>query len=230
MPERLIRSTRAVKQRPERPVVVATRGSQNGFVASGVRGGARDDVLTYPVVGGESPLHAREGARSPEGGYAVGGSRCPAHLHPRSEGRHGEDARLHQPLGCTWLERDPARRACGSRPPVRGCRARTRGSCPSGRSTSSRSPGLRTTHDKLDRHLMRHSSGVRVSARADTARPCECDHRRLHSGRLRVAQDDVRRRGRRHTAGLHTRGDCDNRRVDGRLHGGACSTRSRSRT
>src|SRR5205085_8795702 len=39
---------RAVKHRPERPVIVATRGSQNGSLRQAFEAGA-DDVLTYPL-------------------------------------------------------------------------------------------------------------------------------------------------------------------------------------
>jgi pilus assembly protein CpaE len=40
---------RAVKNRPERPVVVATLGSQNGSLRRAFEAGA-DDVLTYPLT------------------------------------------------------------------------------------------------------------------------------------------------------------------------------------
>src|SRR5690242_1271064 len=40
---------RAVKQRPDRPVIVATTGPQNGSLRHAFESGA-DDVLTYPIT------------------------------------------------------------------------------------------------------------------------------------------------------------------------------------
>ncbi len=74
-------------------------------------------------------------------------------------------------------------------------------------------------HEKLDRHLIRHSSGVKVliaPTRPDQASAVSIEFLRDIYASL---QDDVRRGDRRHAARVHARGDRDDRRLVRDLHG-----------
>src|SRR5205814_2263488 len=67
---------RAVKQRPERPVVVATRGSQNGSLRQAFESGA-DDVLTYPLTSEQLRFTLEKVLARRKGGGHAGASVAP---------------------------------------------------------------------------------------------------------------------------------------------------------
>jgi len=101
----------AVVERPRRPVVVLSYGSPNGFTRRVFAAGA-DDVLMLPATSDEV-LFALQKAIARKAGADGGGAfiRAPlicirgvhqgaADLHPRAQGRHGQDVDLDLALGC----------------------------------------------------------------------------------------------------------------------------------
>ena len=169
----------AVKQRPERPVVVLATGSPNGFVRRVFEAGA-DDILTLPQAPPRRRLHVPEGGR-PQAGDRRRDRRRPLadDLRARPEGRDRQDADVVQPRG-EPRRGGPQGRRRRPRPPVRGRRARARARAQRRRSTTSRSRAGRSTRRSstpTSRATSRGSgSSWRLRARITPAssRPSSC--------------------------------------------------------
>ena len=152
----------AVKQRPERPVVVLSRGLAERVRPPGLRGRRRRHRPAAGVAGA-GPLRAPEGAGAEA--RARGRHRHrrrPDDLRARPEGRHGQDAdgartsRSGSPMaGYAVAARRP-------RPPVRRRRARARRWRRTGRSTTSPSRAARSTPRSSRPTWPQHESGARV--------------------------------------------------------------------
>ncbi len=140
----------AVKHRPDRPVVVMSEASPNGFLRQAFEAGA-DDVITLPQSPEAGRLHAAEGDRAAEGPRRSRQGDGAARRDPRAEGRHREDAHRDEPRGRARPARRE-RRPRRPRPPVRRHRARSR--------PLARADDVRPDEGRRRRSTTRSSTGI----------------------------------------------------------------------
>ena len=207
---------RAVKHRPDRPVVVMTEAPPNGFLRQAFEAGA-DDVITLPQASEEVAFTLQKVIARRRGLVGPGEAHGAAHRGSRAQGRNRQDALRDEPRGRArpaGRERRPRR----PRPAVRGHRpgSRALSRADDVRPDEGR-PAVRPRQARPapDSPLFRRQG----ADRADAAGPGERRLDRLPPRHLRLAAVDVRLRDRRHAAGLHSRGDRDDRRLDRDLHG-----------
>jgi pilus assembly protein CpaE len=150
---------RAVKQRPERPVVVATNGSQNGSLRQAFEAGA-DDVLMYPLTPDglrftlEKVLARRRGAA--QAGAPIAPLVCI--LGPKG----GTGKTLVATNLAVALARRDLRVVLVDLDLQFGDVGLALGLVPERTSYELAKAGPPYDHDKLERHLLEHSSGVKV--------------------------------------------------------------------
>ena len=150
---------RAVKQRPERPVVVATRGSQNGSLRQAFEAGA-DDVLTYPVSAENLRFMLEKVLARRRGGTQSGAPVAPLICILGPKGGTGKTL-VSTNLSVALARRD-LRVVLVDLDLQFGDVGLALGLVPERTIYELAKSGPPYDHDKLDRHLMRHSSGVRV--------------------------------------------------------------------
>jgi pilus assembly protein CpaE len=150
---------RAVKQRPERPVVVATRASQNGSLRQAFEAGA-DDVLTYPVTSEQLRFTLEKVLARRKGGGQAGGSVAPLICILGPKGGTGKTL-VSTNLAVALARRD-MRVVLVDLDLQFGDVGLALGLAPERTIYDLAKAGPPYDHDKLDRHLMVHSSGVKV--------------------------------------------------------------------
>ncbi len=147
------------RQNPGLNVMVLGHGSPNGFLRRAFEAGA-DDIVMLPATPEQIRFEIHKLMARKQGDDIAGRQReLAARLHPRPEGRHGQDAELDEPLRLPRAARREGR-AHRPRPPVRrrgpvprACRRRRRST------TSPSLPGA-LDWDKLQAFMAHHSSGV----------------------------------------------------------------------
>jgi len=150
---------RAVKQRPERPVVVATRGSQNGSLRQAFEAGA-DDVLTFPLTSEQLRFTLEKVLARRKGGGQAGGSVAPLICILGPKGGTGKTL-VSTNLAVALARRD-MRVVLVDLDLQFGDVGLALGLAPERTIYDLAKAGPPYDHDKLDRHLMVHSSGVKV--------------------------------------------------------------------
>jgi pilus assembly protein CpaE len=182
---------RAVKHRPDRPVVVMTEGSPNGFLRQAFEAGA-DDVITLP----QSPEHVAftlEKVIARRKGLAVPGKATApliAVLGPK--GGTGKTL-IAANLSVALAQRD-ANVVLVDLDLQFGDIGLALGLSPERTMYDLMKAGPPFDHEKLDRHLIRHSSGVKVliaPTRPDQASAVSIEHLRDIYAALRTMCDAV---------------------------------------
>jgi pilus assembly protein CpaE len=182
---------RASKQRPERPIVVVTQGSQNGSLRDAFEAGA-DDVLTYPLTPEslrftlEKVLARRRGTT--QAGTPVAPLVCV--LGPKG----GTGKTLVATNLAVALARRDQRVVLVDLDLQFGDVGLALGLVPERTIYDLAKAGAPYDHDKLDRHLIGHSSGVKVlvgPTRPDQASVISIDFLRDVYASLRTMCDVV---------------------------------------
>ena len=150
---------RAVKQRPERPVIVATRGSQNGSLRPAFEAGA-DDVLIYPLTSESLRFTLEKVLARRRGGGQAGASVAPLVCILGPKGGTGKTL-VSTNLAVALARRD-LRVVLVDLDLQFGDVGLALGLVPERTIYDLAKAGPPYDHDKLDRHLMYHPSGVRV--------------------------------------------------------------------
>jgi pilus assembly protein CpaE len=182
---------RAVKHRPERPVVVATRESQNGSLRQAFEVGA-DDVLTYPLNPASLRFTLEKVIARRRGGGSAGAAVAPLVCVLGPKGGTGKTlvstnlavALARRDLRVTLVDLDLQFGDVGL----------ALGLVPERTIYDLAKAGPPYDHDKLDRHLMTHSSGVKVlvgPTRPDHASAISVDFIREVYASLRTMCDVV---------------------------------------
>ena len=198
---------------PDVPIIVLSTSSPNGFLRRAFESGAADMAL-FPQSKEQLRFAMSKAiARAPRRGGATRGERGDGRLicvlGPK--GGTGKTLTSHQPRRRARAGRSEGARH-RPRPPVRRRRALPRRYLPRRRCTTSRSRAARSTRTSSHDYVMTHDTGVDVllaPARPDQASAITIE---LLRDILVVARSTVRLRDRRHAAGLHGRGDRDDRR------------------
>src|SRR5438094_3171841 len=150
---------RAVKQRPERPVVVATRESQNGSLRQAFEVGA-DDVLTYPLNPASLRFTLEKVIARRRGSGSTGTALAPLVCVLGPKGGTGKTL-VSTNLAVALARRD-LRVVLVDLDLQFGDVGLALGLVPERTIYDLAKAGPPYDHDKLDRYLMRHSSGVKV--------------------------------------------------------------------
>jgi pilus assembly protein CpaE len=182
---------RAVKQRPERPVLVATRPSQNGSLRQAFEAGA-DDVLTYPLTSEDLRFTLEKVLARRRGGGLAGASVAPLVCVLGPKGGTGKTL-ISTNLAVALARRD-LRVVLVDLDLQFGDVGLALGLVPERTIYELAKAGPPYDHDKLDRHLMTHSSGVRVligPTRPDHASAISVDFLRDVYASLRTMCDIV---------------------------------------
>jgi pilus assembly protein CpaE len=182
---------RAVKQRPERPVVVATRESQNGSLRRAFEAGA-DDVVTYPLTPEELRFALEKVLARRRGGGQAGVPVAPLVCILGPKGGTGKTL-VASNLAVALSRRD-LRVALVDLDLQFGDLGLALGLAPERTIYELAKAGPPYDHDKLDRHLMTHSSGVKVlvgPTRPDYASAISTDFLRDVYASLRTMSDIV---------------------------------------
>ena len=189
----------AVKQDPDRPVLVLGQGSPSGFVRRVFEAGA-DDILMLPQTPDQvrfsiHKLVARKSAQGASARPAQQG-RLICVLGPK--GGSGKTL-VSANLGVALAQAGESV-AIVDLDLQFGDVALCLGLGPERTFYDLALAGGTLDAQKLDAYLMPHSTGAARAPRPDAARPGELDHGRADPRRLRLAALDVRRRHRRHAA------------------------------
>jgi pilus assembly protein CpaE len=182
---------RAAKQRPDRPVVVLTWGSQNGSLREAFEAGA-DDVITYPLTT-ESLRFTLEKVLARRRGTALAGTSI-APLVCILGPKGGTGKTLVSTNLAVALARRDLRVILVDLDLQFGDIGLALGLAPERTIYDLAKAGPPYDHDKLDRHLMRHSSGVKVlvgPTRPDQASAVATDFLRDVYASLRTMCDVV---------------------------------------
>ena len=182
---------RAVKHRPDRPVVVMTESSPNGFLRTGVRGRSRrrDHASAFAERG---RVHAPEGDRSPQGPRRPGKPTAPLIAVLGPKGGTGKTL-VSTNLAVALAQRD-ANVVLVDLDLQFGDIGLALGLSPERTMYDLMKAGAPFDHEKLDRHLIQHSSGVKVliaPTRPDQASAVSVDFLRDIYASLRTMCDAV---------------------------------------
>jgi len=182
---------RAVKHRPERPVVVATQGSQNGSLRRAFEAGA-DDVLTFPLGGDALRFTLEKVLARRRGGAQAGIPIAPLVCILGPKGGTGKTL-VSTNLAVALARRD-LRVVLVDLDLQFGDIGLALGLTPDRTSYDLAKAGPPYDHDKLERHLITHSSGVKVlvgPTRPDHASAVSMDFLRDVYASLRTMSDIV---------------------------------------
>ena len=182
---------RAVKQRPERPVVVATAGSQNGSLRRAFEAGA-DDVLTYPLAPESLGFMLEKVLARRRGTTQAGTSVAPLICILGPKGGTGKTL-VATNLSVALARRD-MRVVLVDLDLQFGDVGLALGLVPERTIYDLAKAGQPYDHDKIERHLTEHSSGVKVllgPTRPDHASAITIDFLRDVYAALRTMSDAV---------------------------------------
>ena len=182
---------RAVKLRPDRPVVVATLGSQNGSLRRAFEAGA-DDVVTYPLTPEGLRFALEKVLARRKGSGQVGAPVAPLVCVLGPKGGTGKTL-VASNLAVALARRD-LRVVLVDLDLQFGDVGLALGLAPERTIHDLAKAGPPYDHDKLDRHLMVHSSGVKVlvgPTRPDQASAISVDLLRDAYASLRTMSDIV---------------------------------------
>ncbi|HXH96008.1 MAG TPA: P-loop NTPase [Gaiellaceae bacterium] len=182
---------RAVKHRPDRPVVVLAESSPNGFLREAFEAGA-DDVLTLPLAPQQVLFDLQKVIARRKGLATPGKASAPLIVILGPKGGTGKTL-VATNLAVALAERD-ANVVLVDLDLQFGDIGLALGLSPERTMYDLMKAGPPFDHDKLDRHLMRHSSGVKVliaPTRPDHASAVSIDYLRDVYASLRTMCDAV---------------------------------------
>jgi pilus assembly protein CpaE len=182
---------RAVKHRPDRPVVVMTEASPNGFLRQVFEAGA-DDVITLPQPPGEVAFTIQKVIARRKGLMMPGKATAPLIAILGPKGGTGKTL-VATNLAVALAQRD-ANVVLVDLDLQFGDIGLALGLSPERTMYDLMKAGPPFDHEKLDRHLIRHSSGVKVliaPTRPDQASAISIDHLRDVYASLRTMCDVV---------------------------------------
>jgi pilus assembly protein CpaE len=182
---------RAVKHRPDRPVVVMTESSPNGFLRQAFEAGA-DDVITLPQPPGEVAFTLQKVIARRKGLAMPGRSMAPLIAVLGPKGGTGKTL-IATNLAVALAQRD-ANVVLVDLDLQFGDIGLALGLSPERTMYDLMKAGPPFDHEKLDRHLIKHSSGVKVliaPTRPDQASAISIDYLRDVYASLRTMCDAV---------------------------------------
>jgi len=182
---------RAVKHRPDRPVVVMTESSPNGFLRSAFEAGA-DDVITLPQSPGEIAFTLEKVIARRKGLAVPGKAAAPLIAVLGPKGGTGKTL-IATNLSVALAQRD-ANVVLVDLDLQFGDIGLALGLSPERTMYDLMKAGPPFDHEKLDRHLIKHSSGVKVliaPTRPDQASAVSIDYLRDIYASLRTMCDAV---------------------------------------
>ena len=182
---------RAVKHRPDRPVVVMSESSPNGFLRQAFEAGA-DDVITLPQPPDEVAFTLRKVIARRKGLAIPGKPTAPLIAILGPKGGTGKTL-VATNLSVALAQRD-ANVVLVDLDLQFGDIGLALGLSPERTMYDLMKAGPPFDHDKLDRHLIRHSSGVKVliaPTRPDQASAVSIDYLRDIYASLRTMSDAV---------------------------------------
>jgi pilus assembly protein CpaE len=182
---------RAVKHRPDRPVVVVTEASPNGFLRQVFEAGA-DDVITLPQPPGEVAFTIQKVIARRKGLMMPGKATAPLIAILGPKGGTGKTL-VATNLAVALAQRD-ANVVLVDLDLQFGDIGLALGLSPERTMYDLMKAGPPFDHEKLDRHLIRHSSGVKVliaPTRPDQASAISIDYLRDVYAALRTMCDAV---------------------------------------
>jgi pilus assembly protein CpaE len=182
---------RAVKHRPDRPVVVMTESSPNGFLRAAFEAGA-DDVITLPQPPAEVSFTLQKVIARRKGLAMPGKANAPLIAVLGPKGGTGKTL-IATNLAVALAQRD-ANVVLVDLDLQFGDIGLALGLSPERTMYDLMKAGPPFDHEKLDRHLIRHSSGVKVliaPTRPDQASAISIDYLRDVYAALRTMSDAV---------------------------------------
>ncbi len=182
---------RAVKHRPDRPVVVMSESSPNGFLRETFEAGA-DDVITLPQTPQEVAFTLQKGIARRKGLAVPGRATAPLIAVLGPKGGTGKTL-IASDLAVALAQRD-ANVVLVDLDLQFGDIGLALGLSPERTMYDLMKAGPPFDHEKLDRHLIRHSSGVKVliaPTRPDQASAVSIDFLRDVYASLRTMSDAV---------------------------------------
>jgi pilus assembly protein CpaE len=182
---------RAVKHRPDRPVVVMTKSSPNGFLRTAFEAGA-DDVITLPQLASEAAFTLQKVVTRRKGLAVPGKATAPLIAVLGPKGGTGKTLTATN-LAVALAQRD-ANVVLVDLDLQFGDIGLALGLSPERTMYDLMKAGAPFDHEKLDRHLVRHSSGVKVliaPTRPDQASTVSIDFLRDIYASLRTMCDAV---------------------------------------
>ena len=182
---------RAVKHRPERPVVVMTESSPNGFLRQAFEAGA-DDVITLPQPSGDVAFTLQKVIARKKGLTVPGKATASIIAVLGPKGGTGKTL-VSTNLAVALAQRD-ANVVLVDLDLQFGDIGLALGLSPERTMYDLMKAGPPFDHEKLDRHLIRHSSGVRVliaPTRPDQASAVSIDYLRDIYASLRTMCDAI---------------------------------------
>src|SRR5262249_53934809 len=182
---------RAVKHRPDRPVVVMTDASPNGFLRSAFEAGA-DDVITLPQTPGEVAFTLQKVIARRKGLAMPGRAAAPLAAVLGPKGGTGKTL-IATNLAVALAQRD-ANVVLVDLDLQFGDIGLALGLSPERTMYDLMKAGPPFDHDKLERHLIKHASGVKVlvgPTRPDQASSVSIDYLRDVYAALRTMSDVV---------------------------------------
>lgn len=182
---------RAVKHRPDRPVVVMSQSSPNGFLRQAFESGA-DDVITLPQTSGEVAFTLQKVIARRKGSPTPG--KAPASVITILGPKGGTGKTLTATNLAVALAQRGKEVVLVDLDLQFGDIGLAMGLSPERTITDLMKAGPPFDHEKLDRHLLRHQSGVKVliaPTRPDQAGSLSVDYLRDIYASLRTMSDFV---------------------------------------